>query len=824
MSPKLTATYRLQLQPVFGFDQASGIVSYLSDLGISHLYTSPCLQAAAGSTHGYDIVDPSRISAELGGNEAHRRMCRTILADGLGQVTDIVPNHMAIAGKQNPWWWDVMKNGPASSYASYFDIDWEAEERWTNKLLLPVLGSHYGRILESGELRLVMGSGSFEIHYHDQVFPVNPGSLTELLSQSASSCDSELLAFLAESHARLPRPPMSDRKLTEKLRRDQSVLSDLLVRVCQEEPDTKSAIEKEIERINRDADAFDQILTQQHYRLSYWRMASRALGYRRFFDIHELAALRAEDSEVFRETHALPISWVRDGLVEGLRIDHPDGMRDPAKYFDQLKNACPDTWIVAEKILEPGEKIPEGWPIAGTTGYDFMNMVTGVLVDPGGEKKLTETYESFIGEKMDYAEMVYECKRLVITEMLASELNRLSSLFVEICERHRRHRDYTRHELREILLETAACFPVYRSYVSDISRSVSDDDKMFIRKALECAETRRRDLDPELFVFLEALLLLRISGDREGELVMRFQQLTGPAMAKGVEDTALYRYHRLTALNEVGGKPDQFGVSLNKFHEMCATAQQELPASMLATTTHDSKRSEGVRARLALLSEIPDLWAETVHRWAEHNLRHKVGGMPDLNTEYLLYQTLAGTWPIETERIAAYMEKSVREAKVHTSWTQQNKDYEKTLKGFISCLMSDQIFISDLEQFVGKLLRPGRVNSMAMTLIKMTAPGVPDFYQGSELWDLRLVDPDNRQPIDYNLRRQLIGELKELSMSEMLKRMDEGLPKMWLIQQTLHFRRRNPGILAPVLLTAPFMRRGRGKTVCCRICVAIRRS
>jgi len=797
MYPEPIATYRLQLQPDFGFDKAAELVDYLSDLGISHLYTSPYLQAAAGSTHGYDIVDPTRVNEELGGPDAHARMHAALQSLGMGHMIDVVPNHMAIADRQNPWWWDVLENGTSSRYATYFDVDWEAaEERWPDKVLLPVLGDHYGRVLEAGQFQLSHEEGVFVLHYHEHVFPVDPSSLVELLGVAAESCGSQFLGFLAECHARLPRPTVTARQAVERRHRDKAVLTKLLADLYREDPAAAAAIDAEVVRINGDWNALDAFIGLQNYRPAFWRTASRDLGYRRFFDIKELAGLRVESIEVFHSTHSLLISWVQQGRVHGLRIDHPDGLRDPTEYFHRLRKACPHAWIVAEKILGPYEKLPSEWPIAGTTGYDFLNLLGGLFIDPQGEEELTRIYESFTGEPADFVALVRESKQLVLTELLGSELNRLTSLFVEICERHRRHRDYTRYELHEALRETAVCFPVYRSYVSASRNAVRPEDEKYLREAIQSAMEERADLDPELFRFLKNLLLLRVPGALEGELAMRFQQLTGSAMAKGVEDTAFYRYHRLIALNEVGGDPGSFGVDPARFHRTCIDAQAEYPLAMLASTTHDTKRSEDVRTRLALLSEIPERWSDAVHRWSIRNERHRHGDVPDRNTEYLLYQTLVGAWPIDASRVTAYMEKATREAKVHTSWTNQNEAYERDLHDFVMAIMDDEPFCSDLEGFVAGIITPGRINSLAHTLIKLTAPGVPDIYQGTELWDLSLVDPDNRRPIDFAMRRNLLNATKGLSPEDTLARMNEGLPKLWLIRQVLHLRGERPELFA----------------------------
>lgn len=809
MFPEPLATYRLQLRPGFGFDQAVQVVPYLRALGISHVYTSPYLQAAAGSTHGYDVVDPTMVNRELGGSEGQTRLCRVLQEHGLGHVIDLVPNHMAIAGKQNPWWWDVLENGPSSRYATFFDVDWEAsEERWPNKVLLPVLGDHYGRILEDGQFELSCQDEVFVLHYHEHSFPIDPSSLVELLTRASEACGSELLAFIAQSHARLPRPTVTARQAVERRHRDKSVLAGLLVRLCREEPDVAAAVAGEVERVNSTAEAMDALLDHQNYRLALWRTASRDLGYRRFFDINDLVGLRAEDPDVFQATHELPVTWVQQGHVQGLRVDHPDGLRDPARYFLRLREACPDAWIVAEKILESGEKLPDDWPVHGTTGYDFLHRVDGLFIDPDGEEGLTRVYAELTGEDTDFAAVVRRSKRFVLDELLGSELNRLTSLFVDICERHRRHRDYTRYELREALGETAIHFPVYRSYVSATRNFVGQEDEHVVVQAVEQAMNSRTDLDPELFIFLKNLLLLRTSGPLEGELAMRFQQLSAPAMAKGVEDTAFYRFNRLVSLNEVGGDPARFGVSVDFFHQACIQVQDDCPLSMLATTTHDTKRSEDVRSRLALLSEIPEKWAEAVHTWAACNEQHRRGACPDRNTEMLIYQTLVGAWPMDAQRMMTYLEKAVREAKVHTSWTQQNQDFEQAVQGFIQAVMNDRAFLNGLESFVAELELPGRINSLAGTLIKLTAPGVPDIYQGTELWDLSLVDPDNRRPVDFALRSEMLDRMASLPLEDILAGMDQGWPKLWTVRQALHLRRSRPELFGSRGSYRPLTARG----------------
>jgi (1->4)-alpha-D-glucan 1-alpha-D-glucosylmutase len=795
--PELIATYRLQLCPGFGFDEARALIPYLKRLGVSHVYTSPYLQAAAGSNHGYDVVDPTRVNEELGGAEARERFVHALAEAGLGHVIDVVPNHMAIIAQENPWWWDVLENGPASRYATYFDVDWaSSEERWPNKVLLPVLGDHYGRVLEAGELQLVREGARIVLRYWEHVFPLDPASLADLFSRAAARARSQALGELADGCEMLPQPRAPRREEVQQRHHDKAQLGALLGHICEREPGAVAAIDVEIEAINADVDCLDALLEHQNFRLAFWRSATLDLGYRRFFDIHDLAGLSVEDPEVFAATHALPLRWVAEGSVQGLRIDHPDGLRNPTQYFRRLREAAPEAWIVAEKILEPEEPLREDWPIAGTTGYDFLAMAGGLLVHAEGEGPLTNLFHDLAPESVSFAALVRETKRQVLTELLGSEINRLTALFVAVCERHRRHRDYSRRVLAEALRELAVAFPVYRSYVSDLDRTVSEDDARWIEKAVADTAAARPDLDPELLVFLRDLLLLRVEGELEAELAMRFQQLTGPAMAKGVEDTAFYRDHRLVALNEVGGRPDHFGASVAEFHAFCAEAATKRPLAMLTTSTHDTKRSEDLRARLALLSEIPDTWARAVRDWTRLLERHRPESL-DHATMYLFYQTVVGAWPIDTERMVTYLEKAAREAKLRTSWRRPDAAYETELRDFATAALADEEFIAGVEDFVGVLREPGRVNSLSQTLLKLTAPGVPDLYQGTELWNLSLVDPDNRRPVDFARRARLLASLDGLSCEEVLAGMDDGLPKLWLIQRALHLRRERPRAFGP---------------------------
>jgi (1->4)-alpha-D-glucan 1-alpha-D-glucosylmutase len=791
--PVPLATYRVQLHAGFGFDDAAAITGYLQTLGISHLYSSPSLQAGKGSTHGYDVLNHHQVSKELGGPDGHTRLCEALGKSQLGCILDIVPNHMSIASRENAWWWDVLENGPASRFAAYFDVDWRPPEaKLRDTVLMPVLGDHYGRVLEAGELKLIRDGGSFMITYHEHLMPVAPRSLSDLLARAAERVRSDELAFLADSLGKLPLATDTDPPSLVRRHRDKEVLRRLLSRLCWDHREIAQAIDQEVQEINASPTELDALLERQNYRLAYWRTAGQELDYRRFFDINTLVSLRIEDPRVFEDTHVVVLDWVRKGVLDGLRVDHPDGLRDPRQYVARLHANAPDGWIVVEKILAPDERLPDDWPVAGTTGYEFLNRVTGLLIDPSAEQALTDLFLRFTGVTDDYPTMVRDKKHLVLKELFGSDLARLTALLASICERQKRYRDYTRRELSGMLREVIACFPVYRTYIeADVGR-ISDHDRRYIDEAIDAARRNRPEIDAALFDFFRDLLQLRVTGPLESTLVMRFQQHTGPVMAKGVEDTVFYNYNRLIALNEVGGDPGRFGLALDDFHAGCRETQKRWPTTMLASTTHDTKRSEDVRARIALLSEMPEAWAAAVERWAAANERHKRDGMPDRNFEYLLYQTLFGAWPIEVERIVATMMKAAREAKAYTSWNTPNAAYEEAVSAFTTALLADDAFLADLKTFVSPLIEPGRINSLAQTLIKLTAPGVPDIYQGTELWDLSLVDPDNRRPVDYETRRRLLAELAVAPLEEIVRRADDGMPKLHLIRQALHLRRRHP--------------------------------
>lgn len=786
----MRATYRVQLHAGFTFDDAAALAPYLSDLGISHLYCSPYLQAAPGSAHGYDVVDHRRLNEELGGAEGHARMTAALKRHGIGQVLDIVPNHMAVAGRENAWWWDVLENGPASRYASYFDIDWDPPERkLIASVLVPVLGDHYGRVLENGELQVVREGGAFVVRYHSHEVPVSPRSLDELLDRAAQRTGSDELASLATAFGRLPHALITEWDSVLERHRDKEVLRQRLEGLLAESDEAAVAVDEEVKAVNEDADALHALLDRQNYRLAFWRTAGRELDYRRFFDITNLVALRVEDDHVFTDTHELVVQLVADGTLDGLRIDHVDGLRDPLGYLQRLRAATgPDTYLVVEKILEGDERLRPSWPVAGTSGYDFLASVNDLLHDPAASSPMTAFYEEFTGTSGDVEDVARTAKHEIMRTVLASDVERLTAQFATVCEGHRSHRDYTRSELRDALREVIACFDVYRTYVR-AGGGVDHEDVRTVESAVARAQAQRPDLEPELFAFLGDLLLLRHPGAAEAELAERFQQVSSPVMAKAVEDTTFYRYLRMVSLNEVGGDPGRFGGTVGEFHARRAGGLAG--TSLLGTSTHDTKRSEDVRARLAALAEVPRAWRQAVLRWSRRNEANRSGGVVDRGTEYLAYQTVVGAWPLPAERAKAYLEKATKEAKVHTSWIDPVPEYDAAVAAFADAILSDEGFVADVEGFLAEtsLVGAGRHNSMVQTALKLTCPGVPDIYQGTELWDLSLVDPDNRRPVDYDLRRRLMA-------TDAAADDEAGTPKLALIRTLLHLRRDRPELFA----------------------------
>jgi (1->4)-alpha-D-glucan 1-alpha-D-glucosylmutase len=800
------ATYRVQLHAGFTFDDAAAIAGYLSDLGVSHLYLSPILQAAPGSTHGYDVVDPTRVNRELGAEAAYDRLGAALGAAGLGQLLDVVPNHMAITGRDNRWWWDVLRSGPASRYAGYFDVDWDSHESaLRNMVLLPILGDHYGRELEAGRFAVRREGGEFVLEYFDHVAPIDPASMGPVLLRAAGRMEDEgervELERLAGSLDRLtPAGAAAGTEVAER-QRDLDMLNARLGELLAETPAAAAAVDAELGALNADVDALDDLLGAQSYRLAWWRTAGENLDYRRFFDINDLAALRVEEPQVFADSHWLILDWLSRGVIDGVRIDHVDGLLDPARYLQRLAAAAPAAWIVVEKILESKEKLRPSWPVAGTTGYEWLNVVGGVLTRKEGWVRIVERYESFTNLSDRLEEIVYRAKLAVLDGGLAADLTRLVSRLAEVCERHRRHRDHTRRDLHDALVEIAAAFPVYRTYVAagaDGALVSTPEDVAVVERAVLSAGVRRPDLDEDLLALVRDVLLGRMPGPAETEVALRFQQLTGPVMAKAVEDTAFYRYLALTSLNEVGGDPGHVDDDVAHFHAACIEAHRDRPRALLATSTHDTKRSEDVRARLSVLAEIPDVWSNAVEQWWGNLQRSPIALPPDRNTAWLILQTLVGAWPLDEERAVAYIEKATREAKEHTSWTDPDPVYDQAVAGFVAAVLDDRPTTDLVERLVGIVERPGRAVALSQKLLTLTAPGVPDLYQGSELWDLSLVDPDNRRPVDYSRRRQLLAEAEAADLRTVWASDDpDGLSKLLVVRAALHVRAEHPDWFGP---------------------------
>lgn len=725
------ATYRFQFNEKFRLADALALVPYLHELGVSHIYASPLFLAAPHSTHGYDVCDFGKLNPELGTEADLEKLVNALHAKKMGLVLDIVPNHMGIGAPENVWWWDVLTHGAKSEFAGCFDIDWEpAEKNLRGKILVPILGDQYQTLLNKGEFKILSENSKLVLSYHDHRFPLAPKTISKISTNGDA-----------------------------------------------------------LEKLNSDFAALDALIRKQNYVLEFFGEGDSQLNYRRFFAVSSLAAVRVDDGKVFHLTHALIKKWCERGWLDGLRVDHPDGLRDPQKYLERLRAIAPNAWIVVEKILEPGELLPATWPVQGTTGYDFLNQVNGLFVDRQYEKKFTDFYAEFTGEPTDYISTVREKKRGVLKNLFISELNRLTHVLVKVAARRDKGAQFNDQQFHDALEEIIVSFPVYRSYISE-KNNASTADRTVIKAAIQHAREAQTGLPPEIFSFIEDLLLTQQLSVAARNFIARFQQLTGPVMAKGVEDTAFYCFNRFTSLNEVGGDPKNFGISLEAFHEFLQVQQKSWPLSQLTSSTHDTKRAEDVRARLNVLSEIPEIIREKIVRWSQLNEKFRQNNFPDRNAEFLFYQTLIGTWPISEERAQFYMEKAAHESKQHTTWTNRNQAYEKALKDFVSKTLKHSDFIEDLSSFVENISAAAAVNSLAQTLVKLTAPGVPDIYQGCELWDWSTVDPDNRRPVDFKLRENLIAEAKKLSAEKIWERRAEGLPKLWLIQKTLKLRER----------------------------------
>ncbi len=809
------ATYRLQLHRAFTMRDAARLAGQLAELGASHVYLSPILQATPGSTHGYDGVDPERIDEDRGGADAFEHLRDACVREGLGIMLDIVPNHLDISSAENRWWRSVLEHGPASPWGQAFDIDWidEPEER-DRGVLAPVLGERLPDALTRHRIRLDRDHATLRARYFDHAFPLSPRTYDVPLAAAAARVDDpDVEGALRDLTARASGLPDATEaaQADEQSRRIETagaLVRDLGV-LLEARPAAATALDEALASLSESADELLALLERQNYRLAFWRRAAAELNYRRFFDITTLIGVRVERPEVFDAVHRLVLELSRRDGVDGLRVDHPDGLRDPATYFRRLADAAPGAWILAEKILEPGEPLRDDWPIAGTTGYDFLNDAMGVLIDPEGEAPLTDLYRDFAGAETDFSRVVGDAKRLAARELLAADLARLVRLLRRLAERHPGLRD-TDARLGDAVATLAASMEVYRTYVVPERAEIGELDAQLINHAADRAAAERADLAPQPLDTIHDLLLLRLAPPvgsprpgPEDDFVARFQQYSAPVTAKGVEDTAFYRFNRFIALNEVGGSPDRFGLSPENFHGANLRRAARWPLAMLATSTHDTKRSEDVRARLCVISELPDEWAEAVRGWAGRAdaIRPPDAAPLDRTTEYFIYQTLVGAWPIDAQRMIDACTKAAREAKQHTSWLDQNEPFERAIGAFITAVLEDGELVRSLEAFVRRVLRPGRVNSLTQVLLKCTCPGVPDIYQGCELWDRSLVDPDNRRPVDHELRRTLLARLETADPADVWATLDDpddpGLPKLWTIRQALHARRDHPEAFSP---------------------------
>ncbi len=865
------ATYRVQINSAFTLFDAAELVPTLAALGISHLYLSPILTARPGSAHGYDIVDHGRINPEYGGADGFAALCNAAREHGIGLILDVVPNHMCVASSANQWWVDVLRNGQSSPYADYFDIDWRPiHPDLQNRVLYPVLGASYGAELESGRLRLAYDNGEFFIRYYDFVLPIDITSYRLVLQTAWQRVAGELgqdnphrmeLESILRAIEHVPPHSVAFEQSRADRRREQLVIRRRLQHLEAASPAVSEAIRLAAQTYNGEPgnpasfDRLDELLRQQPYRLAFWMVATDEINYRRFFDVNDLAAIRVELPTVFDETHRLLFQLFDTNVVAGWRIDHVDGLFDPAEYLKQVQGtrllqllqapfsplkkgealAVLQSWdeatraanlpryyqpmyLVVEKILEPGESIPSDWPVHGTTGYDFLNTCNGIFVNPASRTPMTRLYQRFTGRTVNFEQLLYECKIQVMETSMSAELQVLGHLLDRISEADRWSRDFTRNSLTDAIREVVACFPVYRTYIN--GPQVSERDRRYIEAAVREARRRNPALSKQTFDFVRDCLLVRpprkhspITVDQLVAFVRKFQQFTGPVMAKGMEDTAFYRYNRLVSLNEVGGEPRVFGTSVRDFHAANVQRQSKWPFSMLATSTHDTKRSEDVRCRINVLSELVADWHRHVYRWARWNRPAKtmVGGelAPSRNDEYLLYQTLVGTWPVQNEedwssyveRIAAYMLKATREAKQYTSWTSPDPAYEEAVQQFTRRVLDraeNPRFVDSIEEFARTIAFFGAWNSLCQVLLKATSPGVPDFYQGTERWNFSLVDPDNRRPVDFSRTRALLEQLlkarrdRERVVATVVDDPFHDLAKLFVTHEALQERRRNP--------------------------------
>ncbi len=794
------ATYRLQLHRDFPLSAAAGVLPYLAGLGVSHVYLSPCLQATPGSSHGYDVVDPTRISEDLGGEAAWDAFCRTARQHGLGVLLDIVPNHMSTS-VLNPWWADVLTHGPYSAHAAFFDMDPRADgEPW--RVRLCTLDKPYGEALESGGFRVDLEGANPQLEYAGQNWPLNPLTWAVFLDEQADEPDEA--STVATRLRRTLEPDEAARVMYARA----TEAAHARWKEVRGDPAALAAAGHRAEDLARDPARLHTLLEHQYYRPCSWRLEGELVNYRRFFNIGGLVGLRVEQTAVFDAAHARILRMVGAGEIDGVRVDHPDGLRDPAKYLRDLRERLPRGRIYVEKILDADEVLPAGWPVDGTVGYDFLGKANRLWMQGEKADRLTAIYTEYTGHTVNFPKLVREKKLAIIDAAFGADCQRLVERAVMLARRDWRTQDLGRSQLLDAVRALTVLLAVYRTYLPGEPGPDRDQDLAMLASAVAEARAFSGGTAPAVYDFLHDVLTREQPDADEADFIARWQQLTPAVMAKGTEDTTFYIYDRLVSGNEVGSQPSSLGIPTEQFHAYLHQLSVRWPHNLLATSTHDNKRSEDVRLRISLLTEIPDRWSEAVQAWTRMNHEAWGGRQPDRHAEYLLYQTLVGAWPISVERTTAYLLKACREAKVFTSWHEPDLDYEAAVTGFAARILESREFTESLGDFIAPLMRAAGVHSLAQTLIKLTAPGVPDFYQGTEMWDHSLVDPDNRRPVDFDARRTLLARSASAPPSEVLQDWDSGWPKLWMIARVLGFRRQHPQAFAPGAGYEPLMARG----------------